>query len=468
MKVIDLLKHSQLELISFAEFVRHYPGPYARFAEEDLRGMSTDLNLGSLSKSEQTKLLEEIKNILDSCSTAAKLKATLASLPPIKVNQFGSILEGKASVAIALSGILDELDVDNPTGKSSSIGDHKDEVLNDKYIISPIQLDKMVLEYADKTKRIRFILLFNGADGFQTQLRDFVSDHGRVVYQKDMVLTESGVTRLVEFAYSMNDWWWSSSFSKKISQEKFGNHSAPYDASIVLYEPFDESVSRENKLEVRERMKNTGFTGSLHGSDQWHDTKPVLDLILSGGGLHFMNFAPYGAEHRIIKKLSLEFKNAGIQRDEVVIGGSTILELHGLRSSRDIDYYSVNGPVGANVDWDCRNNQLSTRDLWEVNKAENQLRIHGFRFQSLTKYAEIQQRRVLKQKGARDFKLAAVQLGNLQPKEAPAAIRLQLLVRQVAYYVKSSFITGVVKKLTKLPAPLKEFLKSFLPRRRSS
>ena len=78
---------------------------------------------------------------------------------------------------------------------------------------------------------------------------------------------------------------------------------------------------------------------------------------------------------------------------DLLLVGPTVLELHGLKKSKRLEYVALGGQGIAKSLGECWNSRYSEKDLWEMNTPRNTVTVRGFRFQSLKSYVEIEGRR---------------------------------------------------------------------------
>lgn len=303
------------------------------------------------------------------------------------------------------------------------------------------QMEELLWKYCIATQRARILLIFAGDDAFHASLSNSAEKIGTVVYQKDFVLSNSGLKRLVETAYSMNSWKWSLSFIDRISKGKSLGSNAPHSARLLVYEPFDDLNIRTNKLRIREELSNLGFHGeNLHGSDSWSDTQPVLEFVLSSETVEFANTSPIGSEKKLMTRFLNELKASKTfnYRSNILIAGSSVLEIYGLRNARDTDFISLEVPSNtvAPSGWDCRNRLYSQRQIWEMFNWDQHVNIQGLKFQSLAKYAELQEQRKLTSKGRLDFLLARSKLGTPPTNAMNIGVKGLLIFRQIKWGAK--------------------------------
>lgn len=92
---------------------------------------------------------------------------------------------------------------------------------------------------------------------------------------------------------------------------------------------------------------------AVHGSDNWRETEPLLELLLRAPGRLFLNASPYEAGRSLLSKLNEVQSSVGEGQAETInIAGSSVLELHGLRKARDVHCFTPFAiPAKNQFDW---------------------------------------------------------------------------------------------------------------------
>ncbi len=274
----------------------------------------------------------------------------------------------------------------------------------------------LVLDYSRITKRPRFIVLFDEAEALGDEVEQKLANEAQILDRIDLNLTQDGLFRFIHMAYQLQDWW-APSYVEDIARTKTGSKKSQYRSSIYTYEPRRGGVDAHSiKLAVRAHLESIGKNGRLiHGSDDWEDTEHILDLILSKPGRHFLNTSPYMADASLIEKLITYPKTSILDdpQNDLVIVGSSILELYGLRRAGDIDYISRQDQP-QDYKWDNRAGSYLRSPLISLDEAlfdpRFQFRLLGIKFQSLAGYRIMQEERILTKKGRDDFRLASSHL----------------------------------------------------------
>ena len=387
----------------------------------------------------------------------------------IKVTSHGHILNGAHRVAASHAMGIDELKGQvYPLGKEAW---STDAASLRNVGLPEAEVEWLLLESLKIRKTSRFVFLFAEGRQHKEKLLAATKHLGDILYQRDIELTSNGVRRLIEVAYSMNDWW-TPSYIDGIVREKTRGATAPHHAVLVIYEPKDTSLDnvRDLKLQIRSELERVGVHGkSLHGSDNWQDTEPVLQLLLKAPGRFFLNASPYGSERGLLSRLDEEHCSlGGAQAETITIAGSSVLELHGLRRARDIDFFTVSDiPAKSQWDWGCRNADYSPRDVWAACHPRNTFVYMGWKFQGLSHYSGLQRYRKLTNKGRHDLGLAEGLLESLGENGATRLVSMALAWKQTKYAGKVHMMRLYGRVAGAVPAwirpPIKALLRKLRP-----
>lgn len=460
-RAFDFVSPLQLETLVFARYASHFPGKYENLASEEFHSVFKSLaregqisafdNWNEIPHADTKSSLEILRKMISRVDTQGDLRA----FPAIKANEDGLIVDGMKRMSIAISRGFEFVEVELVTGKSWS---QQSQIIRTTSAVDGTSnnpdLDSLVLEYSKIKSDLRVMILFSGSKGFERKVEELTSQVGRVVLSKVFELTDTGLMRLIEIAYSTADWWWSSSLSKKIKKEKASGHKPPHQALLVVYQTQQTGSAKKGKLHVRAEMEKSGFRGSLHGSDYKQDTQPVLDVLLSGGGIHFLNHAVYGAEHKFISGMSRKLDSEGIMREDRVFTGPAILGVYGLRKNGLEEITSI-----PSVDSKCDELGLATfeyghEQLFDIRQEKNTTRVGGLRFQSLWHFVNAQTPTSVNIAASRNHHLAASLLSNFRSFPLAKIRYPRLFFLHVRYSLKNQILFGGAAVVKLLPTPI--------------
>jgi len=165
-------------------------------------------------------------------------------------------------------------------------------------------------------------------------------EFSNIVYKKEIKLNAKGAFNLLFELYKHMDW---------IGNEKngFQGINQKLIECFPSFNKFTVLIFQEDNLEQVQIIKknvrkihNIGFS-SIHITDYKEEAIRISNLLLNKNGLHFLNFANPLKYKMIYNELNIfnSFLNKNkINKNEVLIDGSVILTLYGLRNNEDIDY----------------------------------------------------------------------------------------------------------------------------------
>lgn len=456
-----------LEALVLARYASYFPGKWELFASREFHSvfqrLSYEVKDNSLANPDEVPhadtgaVLDALRRILNQ----ADIQGGLSLFPPIKVDEDGLIVDGMKRMAVAISRGYELVEVE--IVKKGRVGNRQNHIIRSVSGIdgrgSNPDLEALVLEYSKIKSDLRAMVLFSGSKGYERKIEELTSQVGQVVLSKVFELTDSGLMRLIEIAYSTNDWWWSSSLSKKIKKEKASGHRPPHQALLVVYQTKENGNAKEGKLHVRAEMEKLGFEGSLHGSDYNEDTQPILDVLLSGGGIHFLNHAVYGAERKLISAMLRKLEGNQITRQHLVFAGPLVFGPYGLRKNRPEDILAMAYSVRHNDEVNLVERKYSDEQLLEIQQEKNSARVGGLRFQSLHHFVDSQRASLSNIATNRDYLLAARLLQNSQSMTSIYIHHPRLFFLHIRYRLKNHILFGGAAVINALPSPIFRILK---------
>ena len=223
--------------------------------------------------------------------------------------------------------------------------------LNRKYA------DLMALEYARLKKNIYMASIYEHSFQQFPRICEIFSKYGvSVVYYKDFSLTQNGKLNYIINSYSNEEW---------IGTVKNNYPGAHQQASLtfaggskvkgVLLQSCSQTNVKKAKKEIRE------FIGigkpSMHITDSYEEAWINASLCFHDKSLKFINQAQVGSfNHFNLKNLSQITKRlvetSDLDIEDIIVGGSAPLSLHGLRQCRDFDILHLKSKSGLNFNED--------------------------------------------------------------------------------------------------------------------
>lgn len=192
------------------------------------------------------------------------------------------------------------------------------------------------IEYADNCY---IALLWPAAKGRQADIDSYIPN---LIYQREVTLNHNGAHNLLSQVYFNEEW-------LGLKEENFPG------VKNKLVECFNNSGSLrvvafqesrfENVLKIKNDVRDMFSIGkhSIHITDTKEEAIRVAKILFNQNSVHFLN---HGQPHKYLSTFSqLErFKSFLIENDlnldDVVIDGSVVMSLYGIREAGDVDYLS--------------------------------------------------------------------------------------------------------------------------------
>lgn len=192
------------------------------------------------------------------------------------------------------------------------------------------------IEYSENT-----FIAFLWPSGHQN-LNESISKFNKVIYKKDIKLNAKGAFNLLYHLYNHMDW----IGTKKnqyvgIQQKLIECFPCFLHFTVIVFQADNVDVVNNIKKEVR-AINGIGFS-SIHITDNNEETLSISRLLFNENGLHFIKHGDankFDATEEWLIKYSYFLEKNVISNEDVVLDGSVILSLYGLRENKDIDYIS--------------------------------------------------------------------------------------------------------------------------------
>ncbi|MEW5011047.1 MAG: hypothetical protein AB1Y22_05700 [Cycloclasticus sp.] len=176
----------------------------------------------------------------------------------------------------------------------------------------------------------------------RSNLSEVVSKFSRVIYKKNISLKCKGGFNLIVELYKHMEWLGNVEVGFSGAKQKLTECFTDFDdVTVIAFQADSIERVREIKKEIRD-INKIGFS-SVHITDTKEESIRISKLVFSENGLHFLNFSePY--KYQIcedLKRLRFFLNESDISPDDVLIDGSSVLSLYGIRRSEDLDYLTV-------------------------------------------------------------------------------------------------------------------------------
>ena len=200
-------------------------------------------------------------------------------------------------------------------------------------------LDYLCLEYSKLKDNIYVICLWpRGKNKENSEVEKIIQDNFNVIYKKDIEFTYDGLRNFMIQVYKNDNWTGNINNNYKGIDSKVSNCYSTDKTSFYIIEEDDTNKISSIKNSIRKKIGIGNH--SIHTSDNKNETIDILNMILNNNTINFLNKAKiFKFKNKIIelnktKELLIENK---ISLDKVVLDGSVVLALYGLRENKDID-----------------------------------------------------------------------------------------------------------------------------------
>ena len=258
-------------------------------------------------------------------------------------------------------------------------------------------LDIAACKFIEYAYNLYMAFLWPSGKGFNDEVE---SKFSNIVYKKEIKLTPQGAFNLLVELYKHMDWVGPPEnrypgIQKKIL-ECFPDFS-PF--KVIVFQEKNIDKVKAIKDEVRS-IYNIGFS-SVHITDTKEEVVRISNLLCNANGIHFLNYSDpikYQFFYQNLENFGEFLSRHEIDRNDVLIDGSAILTLYGLRKNLDIDFLisgnsSISMPSSnfENHDSELKYHQTSKEDLIYDGKYFFQFK--GFKFLSFTQLYKMKKRR---------------------------------------------------------------------------
>lgn len=246
------------------------------------------------------------------------------------------------------------------------------------------QVGKLVLDHVRNNPSARAFVFFSLGDEQVLQLTQFLT-HVRgleVIYATNVEFTEVGGLNVVELCYGHKPW-----FNERVGK-KMARERMPYSmrASIVLYSGWNHRYEtvQDLKADLRSLLPRF-FERRIHGTDDAEDTLVLVEAITNPNTLALINRVEVSRHDRVFTRVPDSIRN----NDFVCIDGSSVMELHGLRKSRDLDFICVGDDLTKSLQdmgYDVNNEKYEWMPISAdqvVMESHLHVRLFGLKFTSL-------------------------------------------------------------------------------------
>ncbi len=259
--------------------------------------------------------------------------------------------------------------------------------------------DFTALEYIKYNSNIRAMILYPKASAMEYNKNEFeniLKSYGHIYYKKDLILTKKGFRNLIKECYR-NEKWIGGLFPTDSLANNKTNLCYDNNGEIIIYLIHVNELS--NLIPMKEKCRKIFNIDkcSLHTSDFQEDTFRISSCLLNSNSVDFLNNAETDKISTNLKNSFANLNNNVKSNEDFCITSSAILDIYGLRESKDLDYLHKND-LNVNID-----NVSPHKDKWLtyyhthkhdiIYNPENYFYFNGFKFATLNVIKKMKEKR---------------------------------------------------------------------------
>lgn len=198
-------------------------------------------------------------------------------------------------------------------------------------------LDMAANKFIEYSNNSYIALVWPSAVGFDDELDKLIPN---VIYKKLVNLTLNGAHNLLAEVYRGEEWLGDreNNFSgvKGKLVECFKSKNS---LRVIAFQ----SKSLKEVYKVKEKVRELFKIGkhSIHITDTKQEAIRISRLVFNENSIHFLNYArpnKFQSTFEQLNQFNLFLKENNISNNEVILDGSMVLSLYGIRKASDIDY----------------------------------------------------------------------------------------------------------------------------------
>ena len=232
-------------------------------------------------------------------------------------------------------------------------------------------MERAAIEYAKLKSNSHVACLFPIAHTRIDEVMNIMNEYSNVFYQSTVDLNSIGQLGLMKEIYFVEGWANEEGIKRKGNQ-CFRDESK---VTFVLIDAKDLEAVKEMKAKIR-KLFNVG-NHSVHISDFHEDAIRIAKTVFNKNSIHFLN----NRKNVLFPKYK-ELIASAKRDDNIVITGSSVLSLYGLRDCKDLDrIYYKDAPSDSHNQYLETLYKLSLDDV--INDPRYYLHYQGFKYVSL-------------------------------------------------------------------------------------
>ena len=202
-------------------------------------------------------------------------------------------------------------------------------------------IEKALKNYLKYIDGVHIAFIWPSARGNASEINKLIKKR---IYYKEIKLNIIGAHNLLAEVYKDQNWIGNSSNNYKGTIGKLKECFKNFNKTLRLI-VFQEK-NHSNVIKIKRKVRNIFQIGkhSIHITDTKNEILELSKILFNKNGIHFLNNAkPFKyktTESKLINFKKLLFRKK-IDPNKVVISGSFVMELYGIRKARDIDFLNI-------------------------------------------------------------------------------------------------------------------------------
>ena len=330
----ELLKFSRLDIIAKLIYLENKSVFDKKLYAEHIKAMTKGSYIEAGNK--EKKSIETFCAFFDQLKNDIEKEGYSTEHYLVPIDKNFQILDGAHRVAIALflKRKITVIKIDT-TAK-----DKYDYTYFEKAGMPSVYLDAMVLGYISTKKNTFIANIWPTAVGKYNEIKVLIEKYGEFGIYKEVFLSEEGAFNYLHQIYSQDDW----------VGNIDNNFSGVYRKLVPCFQnktPLRifvfESDSKDRVFELKERIREIFQVGkhSVHITDTQEESVLMGKLLFNSNSVEFMNTAAITKYKESYRKLQVFWDGFADSAADLLVTGSAVMALYGIREADDIDYLTA-------------------------------------------------------------------------------------------------------------------------------
>jgi hypothetical protein len=205
----------------------------------------------------------------------------------------------------------------------------------DEIGLDGVFVDGIMSEFLGHWPNTRIFCLMGLEAHVSNGVEEYLNRNRNVIFRKTISLTSIGQRRLMQILYGANPWWNHSLF-ETLTLERFKGSTDGVTFVFIEAQSISDDIRLKDQL--RRIFLHSESIKKIHSTDTQEEVTRLSDTILNSNSIHFMNYAPIGAEAKVLTRIRQNSEKSNSEYQEFTVDGSSILEMYSIRQANDLDY----------------------------------------------------------------------------------------------------------------------------------